>query len=239
MSDRAAASPDLRRRPVAWLLLGVTAMLFAACASSSTDQAPFGPPPAVTVLYRFGGSDGPQLQVLGTGVEADALGTAADAIALGSLQPDQVNGSAQNETTEDGIATSTIPLIVADGPIELTLRSEDIDAALKPLKPRSVAVWACTDSRRTIQVTSEDAGAVSSDVASGTCQIAGSSIAKEGSTWTATVAVGAEQPPSVLPVLIGTSVLLIGVGAAVTWLRGRRGADEEPAARIPPGPPVH
>ena len=63
LSDRAT-------RGAAWCLLALLASLLGACAaSSSTDQIPVGPKPAVTVLLRLRSPDGPQVQLLATGVD--------------------------------------------------------------------------------------------------------------------------------------------------------------------------
>jgi hypothetical protein len=101
-----------------------------------------------------------------------------------------------------------------------------IDEALSPLAraPQSVAVWACSDDRRTVLVTTDAPGAVSSDVASGSCKIVGTSLADDGITWSSTVQVGELQPPSLLPVAIVSSVVLVLVALGIAFLRGRAAA---------------
>ena len=110
-----------------------------------------------------------------------------------------------------------------------------MDEALRLLKPRSTALWACSD-RRTIQVAAQAPGAVSSDVVSGVCQAVGSSIAKDGVDWTATVAIGPVTEASLLPVLAGSTILLLIVAGlvALLWIRrARRRSEVRPSDPAP------
>ena len=209
-------------RPASWCLLAVIACGLVACAtSSSTDQIPRGPKPAVTVLLRLRSPDGPQVELLATGVEQPTLDAATSAVASSIFPGGQSSAPQASPTTVPHAAASAVPIVFPDEEQTFEVTSQQIDGALATIDPRSVAVWACTDGRRSILVTTQAPGAVSSDVSSGSCKIVGSSLADDGISWTATVSVGALQPPSLLPVAIATSVVLVLVTLLVALLRGR------------------
>jgi len=69
----------------------------------------------------------------------------------------------------------------------------------------------------------------------------GSSVANDGVTWTGTVAVGPLEPPSLLPVMIWTSVALVLVTLAIAFWRGRAASREtrETEPSEPPEASVH
>jgi hypothetical protein len=220
--------------------LAVILLGLAACAtSSSTDQAPTGPKPAVTVLLRVRSDQGSQVQLLATGVDQPTLNQAATEIA-DAVFPGARSGTAQTVAT--GIAGETsasVPISLSEDALTFSVTSDQMDLALQPIVPRSYAVWACTDSRRTVEVTTQAPGAVSSDASSGSCKIVGSSLKNDGITWTATVALGAVQPPSLLPVAIATSVVLVLLTLAVAYLRSRAAKHDPNAPSVPSEPSVH
>jgi protein-S-isoprenylcysteine O-methyltransferase Ste14 len=119
--------------------------------------------------------------------------------------------------------------------MQLAINGRTVDEALRVLKPRSSALWACSD-RRTIQVATQAPGAVSSDVVSGVCQVVGSSIAKDGVDWTATLAIGPVTEASLLPVLVGSTIVLLLIAGltALVWIRrARRRSDVRPSEPAP------
>jgi hypothetical protein len=220
-------------------LLAALCSLVACATSSSTDQAPTGPKPSVTVLLRVRSPDGPQVQLIATGVEQPALDAATSDVAA-SVFPDGEAGAAHaTSTTVEHATASAVPITVPDQAMTLTITREQIDAALAAIHPapRSVAVWACSDGRRTIQVTTQAAGAVSSDVASGSCKIVGTSLVDDRLGWTSTVVIGELEPPSLLPVAIVTSVVLVLIALGIALLRGRAAAREAAATAAPAEPP--
>ena len=117
---------------------------------------------------------------------------------------------------------------------------KDWEAARRLTHPKALGVWVCTDDRRSLTVDSTAPGAVSSDLVSGQCQVAGSTLAHDGVNWTAKVSVGAVEPPSKLPWLIGALVLVAIVAGGVWLLRARRGQQPRVVSPpLPPAPPVH
>ena len=223
-------------RAAAWCLLTVLATALAACAaSSSLDQTPTGPR-AVTVLLRLRGPDGPQVELLATDVDQPTLDQAATAVATAVFPSSQPGAPVAPGSTMVGATASAVPITLSDAEQTFTVTNQQIDSALATIKPKNFAVWACTDGRRTIQVTTQAPGAISSDVISGSCRIVGSSVANDGVTWTSTVAVGPLEPPSLLPVMIWTSVILVLVTLAIAFWRGRA-ASRETRAEEPSEPP--
>jgi hypothetical protein len=166
---------------------------------------------------------------LGAGVDPAALGVAATTVASTVLPSSQPGPPQPTSTTVKGAASVVVPITVPDDAFSFSVDDAQMDAALQAVQPKSLAIWACTDDRRTIQVTTEAPGTVSSDVQSGSCRIVGSSIAQDGITWTASVAIGALQPPSLLPVAITTSIVLVLVTLAIALLRGHAASRRAPA----------
>jgi hypothetical protein len=122
-----------------------------------------------------------------------------------------------------------------------TLDSDSMSSALTSVHPKAVGVWVCTDDRRSLTVDSAAPGAVSSDVVSGQCQVAGSTLAHDGQTWTANVSVGPVEAPSKLPWLIGAAIVVaLIVGAWFLWPRRSKQLETSSASPpLPPVPPVH
>lgn len=216
----------------------------AACAaggSSSSEQQPVGPSPAVTVIVRVGGSDGSSVELVGLGTDPVELGRATSDIAalvagasnVGTVAPGVSSIAAGTDAAQDPVLSSTVPISVSDQAFTIDLHSDAIGQALADIRPRSTAVWVCTDRSRTVQVNSQAPGAVSTDVASGTCQSAGSSLWRDGVTWTATAAIGPVTGPSKLPWLIGILIVIAAVVGTVAYIRARRDASD------PLLPPVH
>jgi hypothetical protein len=116
-----------------------------------------------------------------------------------------------------------------------------MSSALTSVHPKAVGVWVCTDDRRSLTVDSAAPGAVSSDVVSGQCQVAGSTLAHDGQTWTANVSVGPVEAPSKLPWLIGAAIVVaLIVGAWFLWPRRSKQLETSSASPpLPPVPPVH
>jgi hypothetical protein len=209
-----------------WLLIAAVASLVACASPSSTDQLPSGPKPAVTVLLRVRSPDGPQVQLLATGVPQEALDAATTAVAR-SVFPDGRAGASQPTGTEmPATISSTASITFPDEAQTFTVTREQIDGALASISPapKSVSVWACSDDRRSVLVTTDAPGAVSSDVSSGSCKIVGTSLVDDGIRWSSTVQVGELQPPSLLPVAIVTSVVLVLIALGIAYLRGRAAA---------------
>ena len=230
---------NARRAPV-WLLLTVLCALTACATSSSTEQQPTGPRPAVTVLLRVRSPDGPQVELLASGVDQASVDAAAAAVAA-SVFPDAQPGAPQpTDTTVRHGAASAVPLTLPDQAMTVTVTRQQIDSAMSGMAraPKSVAVWVCSDGRRTIQVTTEAPGAVSSDVASGSCKIVGTSLTGDPVSWTATVAIGELEPPSLLPVAIVTSGVLVLIALAIAFLRGRAAGRRAAATAAPSEAPV-
>jgi hypothetical protein len=221
------------------------ALALAACAaggSSSSEQEPVGPSPAVTVIIHVGGSDGSSVELVGLGTDPVELERATSDIAalvaggasnVGTVAPGVSSIAAGTGAGQDPVLSTTAPISVSDQAFTIELRSDAIGQALADIRPRSTAVWVCTDRSRTVQVNSQAPGAVSTDVASGTCQSAGSSLWRDGVTWTASAAIGPVTGPSKLPWLIGILVVIAAVVGAIAYIRARRDASD------PLLPPVH
>jgi uncharacterized iron-regulated membrane protein len=188
------------------------------------------------------GSDaGTTVQLLGTGTTQAALDAAAGAVATATFPNAQVGPPQPATSTDPGLTVTTVPVQLPAGVTSFTLDSGRIASALKLTHPKAVGVWVCTDDRRSLTVDSTAQGAVSSDLVSGQCQVAGSTLAHDGVTWSADVSVGAVEPPSKIPWLIGAGVLvLIGIGAWYLWPRRSRQLETSSSSPpLPPTPPVH
>jgi hypothetical protein len=223
-------------------VIAVAATALAACSASesSSEQLPTGPAPSITVLVRVGGDAGTTVQLLGTGTTQQELDAAATAVATAAFPNAQVGAPQAPTTTDAGLTVSTVPVQLSTGAMTFDLTSDAIATALKPVHPKALGVWVCTDARRSLSVDTTAPGAVSSDVVSGRCQVAGSTLAHDGLTWTATVSVGAVEPPSKLPWLIGAVVVVLLVLGAVWLLRSRKPPEETVISpTLPPAPPVH
>jgi hypothetical protein len=235
--------PSTRRRIAALALLGCLALGLAACSASesSSEQLPIGPKPSVTVLLRVGGNAGTTVQLLGTGTTQGALDVAAGAVAAAAFPNAQVGPPELATDSDAELTVATVPVQLTTDAMAFDLNSDGMAAALKTVHPKALGVWVCTDDRRSLSVDSTAPGAVSSDIVSGQCQVAGSTLARDGVTWTAKVSIGAVEPPSKLPWLIGAAVLLALIAGGVWLLRARRDTPQEPVIGppLPPAPPVH
>jgi hypothetical protein len=232
--------PERIRRATTWLVLAGLGLLSACATSASTDQTPTGPKPAVTVLLRVRSPDGPQVELIVTGASQAMVDAATGAVAT-SVFPDADPGTPQaTDTDVEDAAASAAPITVPDQAMTFTVDRSQIDAALSAIHPapRSVAVWICSDERRTVQVTTQAPGAVASDVESGSCKIVGTSLAGDSVSWTSTVAIGELEPPSLLPVAIITSVVLVLIALGIAYVRGRAAAREAAVNAAPAEPPV-
>ena len=212
----------------------------AACAaSSSSDQIPIGPKPSVSVLLRVAADAGTSVQLIGTGTTQAALDVAAGEVAKAAFPGVQPGPPQLASPTDDGLTVATVPITLPTDAMSFSLDSTSMSSALNLVHPKAVGVWVCTDDRRSLTVDSTAPGAVSSDVVSGQCQVAGSTLAHDNVTWTAKVDVGAVEPPSKLPVLIVAVIVLILIVGAVVVLRMRRTGAPDAAPPTPAGPPVH
>jgi len=222
-------------RKVTCLLVLPAALALAACsASESASPDLTGPYPSVTAVIRAD-ADGARLELLGVRVPAVDLRTAATQLASDLFGAENVG-----EATPTGADTGAVPETLLSTTVDVSIPTEGtqlvvdettVEQALRPLKPRSTSLWACSD-RRTIQVATQAPGAVSTDVVSGVCQVVGSSIAKDGVDWTATLTIGSVMAASVVPTLLGSLAILLIVAAlaALLWLyRGRR-RDDAPSS---------
>ena len=212
----------------------------AACAaSSSSDQIPIGPKPSVSVLLRVAADAGTSVQLIGTGTTQAALDVAAGEVAKAAFPGVQPGPPQLASPTDDGLTVATVPITLPTDAMSFSLDSTSMSSALNLVHPKAVGVWVCTDDRRSLTVDSTAPGAVSSDIVSGQCQVAGSTLAHDNVTWTAKVDVGAVEPPSKLPVLIVAVIVLVLIVGAVVVLRMRRTGAPDAAAPMPAGPPVH
>ena len=231
-------------RLTALALIVCLALGLAACSSSdpSSQQLPIGPEPSITVLLRVGGDGGSEVQLLGTGTTQASLDVAATAVAKAAFPNAQVGPPELATSTDPDLTVATVPVQLPSGAMTFNLDNDGMFSALQGVHPKALGVWVCTDDRRSLTVDSTAPGAVSSDVATGQCQVAGSTLAHDGQTWTATVVVGGVEPPSKLPWLIAAAVLvLIGLGAWFLWPRRSKllQTTTSSAPPLPPAPPVH
>lgn len=236
--------PRSALRLTALALIACLALGLAACSSSesSSQQLPIGPEPSITVLLRVGGDAGTEVQLLGTGTTQASLDVAASAVAKTAFPNAQVGAPELATSTDPALTVATVPVQLPSGAMTFNLDNEGMSSALQGVHPKALGVWVCTDDRRSLTVDSTAPGAVSSDVVSGQCQVAGSTLAHDGVTWTAKVVVGGVEPPSKLPWLIAAVVLvLIGVGAWFLWPRRRKLLETTSSSSppLPPAPPVH
>jgi hypothetical protein len=192
----------------------------------------------VTAVIRAD-ADGGRLDLLGVGVSAVDLRSAASQMASDLFGADNVGDatptSADTGAVPNTLLSTSVQVTIPTEGTQLAINETTVDEALRVLKPRSTALWACSD-RRTIQVATQAPGAVSSDVASGVCQVVGSSIAKDGVDWTATLAIGPVTEPSLLPVLVGSTIVLVIIAGltAVVWIRrAHHRADARPSDPAP------
>ena len=212
----------------------------AACsASSSSDQIPIGPKPSVSVLLRVAADAGTTVQLVATGTTQAALDVAAGEVAKTAFPGVQPEPPELASPTDDGLTVATVPITLPTDAMSFSLDSTSMSSALKLVHPKAFGVWVCTDDRRSLTVASSALGAVSSDIVSGQCQVAGSTLAHDNVTWTAKVEVGAAEPPSKLPVLIVAVMVLILIVGAVVVLRMRRTDRPDAAPPMPAEPPVH
>ena len=221
------------------LLLVVVAGALAACAASESSSPDLtGPYPSVTAVIRAD-ADGGRLDLVGAQVSAVDLRIAATQMAsdlfgaenIGEATPTSADTGAIPET----LLSTSVPVTIPTGGAQLAINGTTVDEDLRVLKPRSTSLWACSD-RRTIQVATQAPGAVSTDVVSGICQVVGTSIAKDGVDWTATLAIGPVTEASSLPVLAGSTILLLIIAGLVAlfWIRrSRRRADGRPSDPAP------
>ena len=245
----APASPPRSRgvsstvRAIARLLpLLLLALSLAACASSATSAPDLiGPYPSVTAVIRAD-VDGGQVELLGVRVSPVDLQSAATELAGALFGPDNIGEAtptnADTGAIPDTLLSTTVPVELSPAEVQLAISEQTVDAAVASLKPRSTAVWVCTDDQRSLQVVAQAPGAVSSDIASGTCQVAGSSIAKDGVSWTAAVTIGPVTEPSLVPELLWSMALLLGAAALGAFLWSRRAA-RRADAQPPTAAPVH
>jgi hypothetical protein len=232
-------SPRGSRLLLAALTTTVLLASAACAASSSSDQIPIGPKPSVSVLLRVAADAGTSVQLIGTGTTQAALDVAAGEVAKAAF-PDVQPGPPQLASpTDDGLTVATVPITLPTDAMSFRLDSTSMSSALNLVHPKAVGVWVCTDDRRSLTVDSTAPGAVSSDIVSGQCQVAGSTLAHDNVTWTAKVDVGAVEPPSRLPVLIVAVIVLVLIVGAVLVLRMRRTGAPDAAPPTPAGPPVH
>ena len=234
-----------RRLRVTRAALVAAVIALSACSatgSSSSEQQPAGQSPAVTVIVRIGGPDGSSVELVGLGTDPVELEQATASIAqlivgpgsVGSVQPGVSAANASPANGQPSLVDTRAPIVVSDQAFQLTLSSEQIGQALSAIAPTSTDVWVCTDRSRTVQVTSQAPGAISTDVASGTCQSAGSSLERDGVTWSAAAAIGPVQPPSKRPWIVG---ILVALAVLVTILLSVRAKRRDGSEARPP--PVH
>jgi hypothetical protein len=226
------------KRVTPLLLVLITALGLAACASSgSAGPDLIGPYPSVTAVVRAD-AQGARLDVLGVRVSAVGLRAAAMQLAVDLFGSDNVGEAtptvADTSATPAALLTTSVPVTIPEAGIRLAIDEATVQQALRPLKPRSTAVWACSE-RRTVQIETQAPVAVSSDLSSGTCQVAGSSIVNDGIDWAAVVAIGPVTGQSLLPVLLSSAAVLAAAALGVfLWVRRKRArAETEPPAAAP------
>jgi len=234
----------VRRRPLAVLVLAsIAAVGLAACSGgdSASEQLPTGPKPSITVLLRVGDDTGSTVELLGTRTSQQALDQAAGAVAHAAFPQAQVGTPEPPTTTDAGLTVASVPVQLSSDAMDFELESGAMSSALESAHPKAIGVWVCTDDRRSLLVDSTAPGSVTSDVVSGQCQVAGSTLAGDGITWTARVSVGEVQPPSKLPWLIGAAIVVALVAGGVWLMRSRRAEEPEEflPPPMPPAPPVH
>jgi hypothetical protein len=236
-------SPRGSRLLLAALIVASLVCSVACSASSSSDQVPIGPKPSVSVLLRVAADAGTSVQLVATGTTQAALDVAAAEVAKAAFPGVQPGPPELASSTHDGLTVATVPVTLPNDAMSFSLDSKSMSSALQLVHPKAFGVWVCTDDRRSLTVTSTAPGAVSSDIVSGQCQVAGSTLAHDNVTWTAKVDVGATGPPSKLPVLIVAVIVLLLIIGAVVFLRMRPtgGSAAEPPAGppMPAQPPVH
>jgi hypothetical protein len=217
------------------LLLGL-----AACsASSSSDQIPIGPKPSVSVLLRVAADASTSVQLVATGTTQAALDVAAGEVAKASFPGVQPGPPELASPTDDGLTVATVPITLPNDAMSFSLDSTSMSTALQLVHPKAFGVWVCTDDRRSLTVNSTAPGAVSSDIVSGQCQVAGSTLAHDNVNWTAKVDVGEAGPPSKLPALIVAVIVLLLIIGAALFLRMRPTGGSGAGPPMPAQPPVH
>ncbi|MEP6759118.1 MAG: hypothetical protein ABJB55_07985 [Actinomycetota bacterium] len=226
-------------RKVTCLLVLIAAVSLAACASpESAGPELIGPYPSVTAVIRAD-ADGGRLDLLGVRVSAVELRAAATQLAAALFGSENVGEAAptvaDTSAVPHSLLTTSVPVAIPAPGVQLTIDEATVDQALGSLHPHSTAVWACSE-RRTVQVITQAPGAVSSDVVSGTCQVAGSSIVNDGTDWTAAVAIGPVTGPSLQPVLLWSAAFLLAAAtlAAFLWSRRKRRRSEPEPSAVPP-----
>jgi hypothetical protein len=236
-------TPIVHRRRVALLVLAwIAAVGLAACAGggSASEQIPTGPKPSITVVVRVGSDVGSTVELLGTGTSQAALNQAAGGVAQAEF-PDAQAGQAQPVTADPGLTVATVPIQLPSEPTGFELDSGAISSGLENVHPKAIGVWVCTDDRRSLLVDSSAPGATTSDAVNGQCQVAGSTLAGDGVSWTARVSVGAVQAPSKLPWLIGAAIVVALIAGGAWLMRSRRAQEPDDVLPppMPPAPPVH
>lgn len=232
----------VRQRAASLVAVACLALVLAACSASdsSSGQLPTGPTPSISVLLRVGGGAATTVQLLGAGTSQEALDAAAGAVARAAFPNAQVGSPETAAQTDPGLTVATVPVQLPTGAMAFNLDSGSISSALKAAHPKAIGVWVCTDNRRSLTVDTTAPGAVSSDVVSGQCQVAGSTLAHDGLTWTAAVSVGPIEPPSKLPWLIGAAIVVALIAGGIWLMRTRRAPEETIGSPpMPPRPPLH
>jgi hypothetical protein len=226
------------------VLASIAAAGLAACSGggSASEQIPTGPKPSITVLLRVGDDAGSTVELLGTGTSQEALDEAAGSVAHAAFPEAPVGSPEPPTTTDRALTVASVPVQLSSDALHFELGSDAMSSALARVDPKAIGVWVCTDDRRSLLVDSSAPGSITSDVVNGQCQVAGSTLSGDGVTWTAQVSVGAVQPPSKLPWLIGAAIVIALVAGGVWLMRSRRA--EEPDEEflpppMPPAPPVH
>lgn len=224
------------------VLASIAAAGVAACSGggSASEQVPTGPKPSITVLVRMGSDAGSTVELLGTGTTQAELDEAAGAVARAAFPTAQTGPPRSQSSTDPGLTVASVPVELPTDAVDFELQSDAMSAALKSVHPKAIGVWVCTDARRSLFVDSSAPGSMTSDVVSGQCEVAGSTLAGDNVTWTARVSVGEVEPPSKLPWLIGGAIVAALIALGVWLMRSRQ--PEEPVEFVPPpmppAPPV-